>query len=225
VSNSTFSVITLDGPAGAGKGTVASLVANKLGWRLLDSGILYRLTALAAMRQGVPLDDEASLADLAEHMPVDFTPSGRVMIPGTDEEQSQIRAEQVGKNAALVAKLPQVRQALLLKQRGCAAAPGLVAEGRDMGTVVFPGARFKFFLTANVEERAQRRYLQLRNSDAAVSLGRVLADLVERDEQDSSRSLAPLRQASDAVLLDSTGRSADQVVEQLMGFLRDQGLE
>ncbi|MCY4471465.1 MAG: (d)CMP kinase [Kistimonas sp.] len=225
MSNSTFSVITLDGPAGAGKGTVASLVANKLGWRLLDSGILYRLTALAAMRQGVPLDDEASLADLAEHMPVDFTPSGRVMIPGTDEEQSQIRAEQVGKNAALVAKLPQVRQALLLKQRGCAAAPGLVAEGRDMGTVVFPGARFKFFLTANVEERAQRRYLQLRNSDAAVSLGRVLADLVERDEQDSSRSLAPLRQASDAVLLDSTGRSADQVVEQLMGFLRDQGLE
>jgi len=225
VSNSTFSVITLDGPAGAGKGTVASLVANKLGWRLLDSGILYRLTALAAMRQGVPLDDEASLADLAEHMPVDFTPSGRVMIPGTDEEQSQIRAEQVGKNAALVAKLPQVRQALLLKQRGCAAAPGLVAEGRDMGTVVFPGARFKFFLTANVEERAQRRYLQLRNSDAAVSLGRVLADLVERDEQDSSRSLAPLRQASDAVLLDSTGRSADQVVEQLMGFLRGQGLE
>ena len=225
MSNSTFSVITLDGPAGAGKGTVASLVANKLGWRLLDSGILYRLTALAAMRQGVPLDDEASLADLAEHMPVDFTPSGRVMIPGTDEEQSQIRAEQVGKNAALVAKLPQVRQALLMKQRGCAAAPGLVAEGRDMGTVVFPGARFKFFLTANVEERAQRRYLQLRNSDAAVSLGRVLADLVERDEQDSSRSLAPLRQASDAVLLDSTGRSADQVVEQLMGFLRDQGLE
>lgn len=225
MSNSTFSVITLDGPAGAGKGTVASLVANKLGWRLLDSGILYRLTALAAMRQGVPLDDEASLADLAEHMPVDFTPSGRVMIPGTDEEQSQIRAEQVGKNAALVAKLPQVRQALLLKQRGCAAAPGLVAEGRDMGTVVFPGARFKFFLTANVEERAQRRYLQLRNSDAAVSLGRVLADLVERDEQDSSRSLAPLRQASDAVLLDSTGRSADQVVEQLMGFLRGQGLE
>jgi len=225
VSNSTFSVITLDGPAGAGKGTVASLVANKLGWRLLDSGILYRLTALAAMRQGVPLDDEASLADLAEHMPVDFTPSGRVMIPGTDEEQSQIRAEQVGKNAALVAKLPQVRQALLMKQRGCAAAPGLVAEGRDMGTVVFPGARFKFFLTANVEERAQRRYLQLRNSDAAVSLGRVLADLVERDEQDSSRSLAPLRQASDAVLLDSTGRSADQVVEQLMGFLRGQGLE
>lgn len=225
MSNSTFSVITLDGPAGAGKGTVASLVANKLGWRLLDSGILYRLTALAAMRQGVPLDDEASLADLAEHMPVDFTPSGRVMIPGTDEEQSQIRAEQVGKNAALVAKLPQVRQALLMKQRGCAAAPGLVAEGRDMGTVVFPGARFKFFLTANVEERAQRRYLQLRNSDAAVSLGRVLADLVERDEQDSSRSLAPLRQASDAVLLDSTGRSADQVVEQLMGFLRGQGLE
>ena len=223
VNNSGFPVVTVDGPAGAGKGTVAAGLAGKLGWRLLDSGLLYRLTALAAVREGVELDDDAALVALAGSMNVELTPTGEVMVSGARQESGALRTEAVGVNAARIATLPGVRQALLQQQRLCAGPPGLIAEGRDMGTVVFPEAGFKFFLTASVQERARRRYLQLRNRGAAVSLERVLSDLVERDQTDSSRSVAPLKPAADAVQLDSTGLSAELVVEKMMNFLQRQG--
>ncbi|WP_263145528.1 (d)CMP kinase [Pseudomonas sp. RIT-PI-AD] len=213
-------VIAIDGPSGSGKGTVAGLLAKRLGWRLLDSGALYRLLAFAAANHRVELGNEAALQVLAAHLDVQFiTLEGgqqRIVLEGEDVSVS-IRNEQVGAGASQVAALPAVREALLQRQRAFLEAPGLVADGRDMGTVVFPQAPLKIFLTASAEERARRRYLQLKNKIEGVSLASLLDEIRARDERDTFRAVAPLKPASDAIQLDSTELSIEQVLERILG--------
>jgi cytidylate kinase len=214
--NSTIPVITIDGPTASGKGTVAHKVADRLGFHLLDSGALYRLTALSALRRGTDLKDEHALAKVAEHLPVRFN-GGHVYL-GTEEVGHAIRAEEVGNTASRIAALPAVRQALFGLQLGFRETPGLVADGRDMGTVIFPGARLKVFLTASVEARAQRRYKQLIDKGFSANMDDLLADLQSRDERDTQRAVAPLVPAADAHLLDTSGMTADEAVEQVLAW-------
>lgn len=212
-------VLTIDGPGGAGKGTVCQLVAQKLGWHLLDSGALYRLTALAAEKHGVDLNNEESVAVLAKHLDVQFIPreSGfmQTILEGEDVSLD-IRTEYVAGNASRVAALPAVRDALLLRQRDFARAPGLVADGRDMGTVVFSDAPFKIYLTASAEERAKRRFLQLKEKGVEGDLAGILAEIVQRDERDMNRKVAPLKPAQDALVVESTNMSIEQVLDVVM---------
>jgi cytidylate kinase len=213
-------VITVDGPGGSGKGTVTQMLAKKLGWHLLDSGALYRLTELAASRQGVALDDEPRLVGLAASLDVAFepTPPGepvRVLLAG-DDVTAEIRTEVCGDNASKVAVIQPVRDALLQRQRDFRVAPGLVADGRDMGTVVFPDAPVKIFLTASAEERAQRRYSQLKDAGVNVSIDALLDEIRVRDERDINRSAAPLKPADDAQVIDSTGLSIEEVLDRCM---------
>ncbi|HEB94956.1 MAG TPA: (d)CMP kinase [Sedimenticola thiotaurini] len=219
-------VITIDGPSGSGKGTIARLLARRLGWRILDSGALYRLLGLAAQRRGIPLDDEARLAQLARTMEVAFDDE-RVLLDG-DDVSLEIRTEEAGNRASRVAALPAVRQALLQWQRDYARAPGLVADGRDMGTVVFPDAPLKIFLTASAAERAKRRYNQLKEKGLDANLRDLIKEISERDERDRNRSVAPLRPAPDALELDSTGLSIEQVMDRVLDEVRriwpDQGV-
>ena len=222
-------VITIDGPSGAGKGTVSRLVAGKLGWHFLDSGALYRLVALAALHHAVPLDDEVSLKTLAAHLDVQFMAGeghveGRIILEGEDVTDT-IRTEQCGKAASVVAALPSVRQALLERQRAFQEPPGLVADGRDMGTVVFPGAKLKVFCTASREERARRRYKQLNEKGVSVNLQAILGELAERDARDSGRSVSPLRAAPDAVIIDTTTLSIDEVVAKVLAAWQKSALE
>lgn len=214
-------VITIDGPSGSGKGTVAGLLARKLGWNLLDSGALYRLLAFAARNHGVDLTNEEALKVLAAHLDVQFVTSTeqrpqQIILEGEDVTDA-IRNEQVGAGASQVASLPAVREALLQRQHAFLEPPGLVADGRDMGTVVFPGAPLKVFLTARPEERARRRYQQLKDSGVDANLSSLLGEISKRDERDSKRSVAPLKAAPDAICLDSTELSIEQVMERIMG--------
>ena len=212
--NSNVPVITIDGPTASGKGTVASRVADRLGFHLLDSGALYRLTALQALRGALPLSDEAGIARLAQQLPARFRDD---VIYLADEDVSHaIRAEEVGNMASKIAALPSVRQALFDLQLGFRQAPGLVADGRDMGTVIFPAAKLKVFLTASAEARAQRRYKQLIDKGFSANMNDLLADLRARDERDTGRAVAPLVAAADAHILDTSAMGVDQAVEQVL---------
>ena len=211
-------VVTIDGPSGSGKGTVAARLAEHLGWRVLDSGALYRLTALAAQRAGVALDDAAALAELAARLPVRFD-AGRIWL-GDEEVTTTLRTETVGDAASQVAVLPEVRKALLRWQRDYARPPGLVADGRDMGTVVFPQAKVKIFLDASAEERARRRHKQLKEQGVDVNLSGLIEEIEARDRRDRNRAVAPLEPAEDALVIDSTRLSVDQVVEQILARVR-----
>lgn len=221
-------VITIDGPSGSGKGTVAALLAGKLGWNFLDSGALYRLLAFAARNHGVDLTNEEALKVLAEHLDVQFGAArdghGMIIILEGEEVTESIRNEQVGAGASQVAALPVVRTALLQRQKAFREAPGLVADGRDMGTVVFPDAPLKIFLTASAEERARRRHLQLKARGDDVNLASLLEEIRERDERDTQRAVAPLKPADDAVQLDSTTLSIDEVLQKILSEVADRDL-
>ena len=216
-------VLTIDGPGGAGKGTVCQLVAKQLGWHLLDSGALYRLTALAASKHGVALDNEDSVAVLAKHLDVQFIPQDEGLVHTIlegEDVSTDIRTEQVGSMASKVASLPAVRQALLERQRDFAQAPGVVADGRDMGTVVFPDAPVKIYLTASAEERAKRRFLQLQEKGMDSDIEVILRDIQERDDRDMNREIAPLKPAVDSLVVESTNMSIDQVLDVVMTELK-----
>jgi cytidylate kinase len=220
-------VITIDGPSGSGKGTIARRVAAQLGWSLLDSGALYRLVALAALRRGIALDDADAVAGVARDLDVWFATaedgSERIELDGADVTR-EIRAEESGANASRVAALPPVRAALLERQRAFRGAPGLVADGRDMGTQVFPDASLKVFLTASAEERAKRRHKQLKDKGIDVSLAALSRDIEDRDRRDSERTVAPLVPADDAKLLDSSGLSIDTVTQRVLDWADQAGL-
>ena len=217
-------VLTIDGPSGSGKGTVSRAVAHALGFRLLDSGALYRLVALAGRRAGMGLEDEAALSALAGKFEIGFGagPAGEeiVRLDGRDVTRD-IRTEQAGNDASKVAALPGVRAALLERQRRFAAPPGLVADGRDMGTVVFPAARAKIFLTASAEERAQRRYKQLKEKGVTATLAALSLEIAERDRRDISRSVSPLAASDDAVVFDTTGVPVDAVIGRVLQIARE----
>ncbi len=222
-------VITIDGPSGSGKGTICQLLAAKLGFHYLDSGALYRLLALAAKRHGVSLDNMESLAVLAAHMDISFktrdngnTP--KVMLEGEDVS-ALIRSEGVGTNASVVAAYPEVRDALLQRQRAFAVSPGLVADGRDMGTVVFPDAIAKVFLTASSEERAQRRYKQLIDKGESVSLAALVERVQKRDERDMTRKVSPMIPASNAVVLDSSALTIEEVLQKVVDVVAASGIQ
>lgn len=208
-------ILTIDGPSGAGKGTVARRVAAHFGWQLLDSGALYRLTALAAQRADVALTDVSALVTLIGTSDMRFasTEQGdeRILLDG-EEVTADIRTETCGDRASRVAAIPEVREALVAKQRAFATPPGLVADGRDMGTVIFPEADVKVFLTATAEERAQRRHNQLREKGIGVTFAALYEDIRRRDERDAGRAVAPLVPATDAKTLDTTSLSIDEVV-------------
>lgn len=208
-------VITIDGPSGSGKGTISKLLAQKLGFHFLDSGALYRLTALAADHHNVDMSNEKALEVLAGHLDVQFDTTGdqtKIVLEGEDVTRA-IRVEGVSMNASRVAAYPGVRQALLARQRAFQQTPGLVADGRDMGTTVFPHALVKIFLTASAEERASRRYKQLLEKGESVSLRALLEDIQARDDRDINRSSSPLKPADDALVLDSTQLSIPEVLE------------
>ena len=214
-------VITIDGPSGAGKGTVARIVAEQLGWHLLDSGAIYRVLAVAAQHHNISVEDEASLLPVAAHLDVQFQIStageGSVILEGEDVSNA-IRTEEIGALASKVAAFPRVREALLRRQRAFKVTPGLVADGRDMGTVVFADAPVKVFLTASAEERAQRRFNQLKGKGFDVKIGRLLDDIRLRDERDQNREVAPLVPAEGALIIDSTELSIEEVVGKILSF-------
>ncbi|MDO8438973.1 MAG: (d)CMP kinase [Telluria sp.] len=207
-------VIAIDGPTASGKGTVAHKVADRLGFHYLDSGALYRLTALMAIRRGTELNDEHALAKLAEHLPATFV-GGEILLANEHVTQA-IRAEEVGNMASKIAALPTVRQALYGLQLGFRKLPGLVADGRDMGTVIFPHAQLKVFLTASVEARAQRRYKQLIDKGFSANMEDLLKDLQARDDRDTHRAIAPLIPAEGAHLLDTSNLTADEAIEEVL---------
>ncbi len=217
-------VIAIDGPSGSGKGTIARRVARELGWALLDSGALYRLVALAAQQRGVALDDTGALAELAASLDVRFGSDahGEEQIWLEEEDvTASIRTEECGAGASAVAALEPVRSALLALQRGFRRAPGLVADGRDMGTHVFRDASLKVFLTASPKERARRRHKQLKEKGIDVSLAALSRDIEERDRRDSERSVAPLRPAEDARILDSSGKSIENVTQTVLDWMSE----
>lgn len=212
-------VIAIDGPSASGKGTVAALVARALGFHYLDSGAIYRVTAYAALARGVPLDDEAALAELARGLDLRFD-GAEVYLDGRPVGDA-IRTEEAGRAASQIAALPQLRAALLELQRSFGKAPGLVTDGRDMGSVVFPDATLKVFLTATAEERASRRYKQLIEKGFDANLAALVQDLRERDARDANRASAPLRQMADARLLETTAMTIQDAVDAVLGWYRE----
>lgn len=212
-------VITIDGPSASGKGTVSRQLARRLGWRLLDSGALYRLVAYAAWQQGLEPADSSAHARLARQLEVRFGEGGdgaeRIWLDGV-EVSAAIRTEQVGGNASIVAAMPPVRLALLERQRAFAGPPGLVADGRDMGSVVFPAAQLKIYLTASVQERALRRHKQLKEKGLGANLAALSLEIAERDRRDMDRLIAPLKPAEDAIVVDSTAMTIEAVIERLL---------
>ena len=220
-------VVTIDGPSGSGKGTISRAVAREVGWHLLDSGALYRLVALAGARSGAASEDRARHAQIAAAMRVFFgsAPDGseRVELEGADVT-AEIRSESAGQGASRVAAWPQVRSALMSRQRAFAKPPGLVADGRDMGTVVFPQADLKIFLTATPEERALRRHKQLKDKGSDVSLPALSREIAERDARDQTRQVAPLKPAPDACVIDSTALTVADVVGRVLELGAARGL-
>ena len=223
---SSIPVICVDGPSGAGKGTLSRELAARLGWHLLDSGALYRVLGFACRHRKVPLSDEAQVVAMARQLDVAFLPTGAgvsVFLGGQDVSLP-IRTEDGGRDASKVALLPAVREALLRRQRELAVLPGLVADGRDMGTVVFPTSPLKIFLTATAKVRAERRFHQLQGQGQSVSLARLLSDIEERDRRDKSRSVSPLVPAEDAVVVDSSELSPDAVLDTVLQLAADRKL-
>ncbi|OOF82460.1 cytidylate kinase [Rodentibacter ratti] len=215
-------IITVDGPSGAGKGTLCYALAEKLGYVLLDSGAIYRVTALAAIKSAVDLSDEFALAELARNLDIQFIPqNGEVNILLNGENVSHlIRTQETADAASKIAIFPQVRAALLQLQRDFAKNHNLIADGRDMGTVVFPEAQVKLFLDASAEERAKRRYKQLQSKGISGNFAQILAEIKERDFRDRNREVAPLKPAKDALLLDSTTLTIDEVITQAMAYIQ-----
>ena len=218
--NNSVPVLAIDGPSGSGKGTLAAWMAVELGWHLLDSGALYRIVAAMAVRRRLDIDREPSMRALAESLRIAF-PNGRVLVDDLDLTD-EIRTEDMGVLASRVAALPAVRTAILAVQRDFAQAPGLVADGRDMGTVVFPHAGLKIFLDASAEARAERRYNQLKNKGLSVSLRDLLEQIQERDARDRERATAPLQAAHDAMLIDSTQMTIQEVCSTVMQAAKQQ---
>ncbi|MDR0805579.1 MAG: (d)CMP kinase [Enterobacteriaceae bacterium] len=216
-------VITVDGPSGVGKGTLCQALAEKLGWHLLDSGAIYRVLALAALHHHVDLNSEEALIPLAMHLNVRFVTRQdelQVILEG-ETVTNEIRNETVGKAASLVAAFPRVREALLRRQRAFRELPGLIADGRDMGTIVFPDAPVKIFLDASAEERARRRMLQLQEKGQCVKFERLLSEIQERDFRDRNRAVAPLVPAAGALMLDSTDMTVDEVIKYALAYVND----
>ncbi len=226
MTSRSAAVLTIDGPSGTGKGTLARHIKAWLGWHLLDSGALYRVIAFYAESRGVALDDATGVATLATSLPVEFVESiydTRVLLEGRDVSDV-IRTEHAGASASRVAVLPPVRAALLERQRAFRQPPGLVADGRDMGTVVFPRAELKIYLTASVEERARRRHKQLNEKGMGVNLPQLLGDIAERDRRDEQRSISPLKPATDAIIFDTTDSDIAAVVEHVKRLVQQTGL-
>lgn len=224
MTDKNIPVITLDGPSGTGKGTLCHLLAKHLGWNMLDSGAIYRVLAYAVRKNGINFSDIKQLIQLALNLDLRFESSvdNETQVILDNENVSQkIRSEQCGQDASQIATIPEVRQALLERQRNFAQVPGLVTDGRDMGTVVFPNAVLKIFLYASSEERANRRYLQLKESGINVSLAQVVEELVKRDTRDTARTHAPLKPAEDAVQIDTTGLTIVQVYQNVLLLLDD----
>ena len=221
--NENVPIITLDGPSGTGKGTIACMLAKKLGWHFLDSGAMYRVLAYAAKANGIALTDTVHLVDLSHALNLSFQIDGEKnrTVLNDKEISEEIRSEECGQDASKVAILPEVRVALLTRQRAFAQLPGLVTDGRDMGTVVFPNANLKLYLYATAEERANRRYLQLKEKGNDVSLAQVVEELEKRDARDTARTFSPLKPAEDAVLIDTTRLSIVQVFGNVLQLMSE----
>ncbi|MDZ4261716.1 MAG: (d)CMP kinase [Pseudomonadota bacterium] len=215
-------IITIDGPSGSGKGTLSQMLARCLGYHLLDSGALYRLVALTSMKKGIDLGNEQAVSEAAAGLDVIFSlengESAQILLEGV-QVTDVIRQEAVSMAASKIAAYPGVRAALLERQRAFATAPGLVADGRDMGTTVFPDAQVKLFLTASAEARAERRYKQLRTKGESVDMAELIRDIRERDERDSNRAVSPLKPAADAVIIDSTAMTIDDVFTKILAAI------
>ena len=222
-----MTVVTIDGPSGSGKGTIAQMLADELGWHLLDSGALYRVLAFAAQQEQISIEAESDeLINLAEHLPVSFSTiegTTHAMLNGHSAE-AHIRTETAGNAASKVAAMPGVRKALLKRQRDFEQPPGLIADGRDMGTTVFPQAPAKIFLTASVEDRAQRRYNQLKEKGFDANFRALSQEIAERDARDANRAASPLKPAADAYLLDSSGLTIEQVLQRAKNFLAEKAV-